>query len=101
MKMFIEFFLNPVTHYSVIFGFLIYFLYHQYMIDGLLRRHKLNLGFSDKLLLFRIPIWQPNVRLDNTVLAESRHLARQFIFMVFLVLMFYLTFMAVSFLALA
>ena len=81
---------NPITYLIVIiFSFIIYVFYHIAMIERFMRQHKLNLGFFDKLLLFRLPTWQPNAQINNATLSAARRMARQFVLAVCICIVFY------------
>ena len=82
-------FLNPLADYVVILGFLVYCAIHQVMIDRILRRNQLVIGFSDKLLLFRVPKWRANAHLTDAVLGQANRLAWQFVLSIVLLLLYF------------
>lgn len=59
------------------------------MTERFLRRHKLNLGFVDRLLLFRLPTWQPIAQIGNAELMGARRIARQFVLVVCVFILLY------------
>lgn len=82
-------FLNSLADYAVIFAFLIYCAIHQAMIDRVVRRNKIAVGFGDKLFLFRVPKWRANAQLTDAVLGQANHLAWQFVSSIVLVLLYF------------
>lgn len=86
-----EVFLNPLVDYGVILGFVIYCAVHQVMIDRILRRNQMKMGFGDKLLLFRVPNWHASVPVADAVLAQANRLAWQFVLGIALVILYFVT----------
>ena len=72
--------LNPAYILAIIFGFIIYNFYHIYLIERFLQKYKLSLGFFDKLFLFRIPVWKPIFKLNDSELKVARSMAKQYVF---------------------
>ena len=92
----IQWFLNPLIHGLIWGSFLIYCMYHQYMIVRVSQRHCLDLRFYDRLFLFRFPIWHTRTHITDAALTEVRHLARQFTFVFLLLLLFYVVMIAIA-----
>jgi hypothetical protein len=94
-----EVFLNPFADYAVILGFVIYCAVHQATIDRVLRRNQTNIGFGDKLLLFRVPNWHASTPLADVVLMQANRLAWQFVLGTSLVILYFVTATVVVFFA--
>lgn len=78
--MLVQILLSPHTWLVVILGFIVASAFHQILIDRFLRTHKLKLGFSDRLLLCRVPFWKATVSLGDVAGREARILAIVFSF---------------------
>ena len=78
------------VHLSVLFGFIVYVVLHQAQVDRVIDRNSLKLGFWDRLLLFRLPIWRPRTLLNDALIEKrSRILAWQFTIVTLVVFGFY------------
>lgn len=81
---------STVVYLLVLFGYIGYVIFHQIQIDRTVALNKLQLGFWDRLLLFRLPVWKSK-SLENSpeVESRSRHLAWQFLIVSLLVFGFF------------
>ena len=67
------------VQFSVLFGLVAYVIFHQVQTDRVVTQNNLDLGFWDRLLLFRLPGWKSRVLAGNAVAEKrSRALSWQF-----------------------